>query len=93
MQEQGLFARSRGHLDDNRLGYFAHMRVAFGIGANLFAAGAACIVHGLVPGLCTDRASRLIRRMAADLDRRVPHAPGPPAAAPQSFELEAEAAK
>ena len=89
MQEQGLIARSRGHLDENRLGYFGHMRVAFGIGANLFAAGGACLLHGLVPGLCSDRASRLIRRMAEDLDGR----PAAPAAAPQSFELEAEAAK
>ena len=90
MQDQGLIARSRGHLDDNRLGYFGHMRVAFGIGANLFLAGAACLLHGIVPGLCTDRAGRLIRRMAADLDRRG-HAPEP--AAPPPFAAEAETAK
>ena len=89
MQEQGLIARSRGHLGDNRLGYFAHMRVAFGIGANLFLAGAACLLHGIVPGLCSDRASRLIRRMAADLERRGHSAAG----APPALGTEAEAAK
>jgi hypothetical protein len=68
MPSQRLLDRSRGHLRDTSLTYFAHLGVAFGIGGRLVLAGFACLCHGLVPGLFTDTASRTIRRLHAGLD-------------------------
>jgi len=41
-------------------GYFEHQRAAFGYGAALILAGLACLVHGLVPGLCVTTGSRRV---------------------------------
>ncbi len=40
--------------------YFEHQRAAFGYGAALIVAGLACLVHGLVPGLCVTTGSRRV---------------------------------
>ena len=72
----GLLARRRPgpfdtlflqHPRDMGESYGRHMETAFDVGARLMGAGAACFVHGLVPGLFTNRASRTI----AELHERV----------------------
>lgn len=52
--------------------YFAHQRVALGIGATLFKAGLASLVHAIVPGLCDRTASRAIVALSARLQTRSP---------------------
>ena len=54
---------SRSHLAEAGMGYAAHLRRAFRIGGALVGAGAACLIHGLIPGLFTDKASRTIIRL------------------------------
>ena len=70
MDDQGFAARWRSHLDHAGEGYFEHLGVACRIGGLLIAAGAACLVHAVVPALCTDRASRTIRRLHDQIQKR-----------------------
>lgn len=65
-----FFAGSRSHLRSAGESYFAHLRVAGGIGATMIFAGAACLVHGLLPGIFTDRGSKAIRRLSARIANR-----------------------
>lgn len=50
--------------------YFEHMWFAACFAGLLFAAGAAALVHAIVPGLCKTTASRLIRKMYARIEYR-----------------------
>lgn len=50
--------------------YFAHLRAAMGFGFALLGAGFACLVHGLLPFLCTRTGSDAVARMH---DRMVVH--------------------
>lgn len=70
MDDRGFAARWRTHLDTANEGYFEHMGVAMRIGGLLVVAGAACMVHAVVPALCTDRASRTIKRLHDQIERR-----------------------
>lgn len=47
--------------------YFAHQRTALAYAGRLIAAGAACAVHGLIPGLFTTTAGSTI----AELNERM----------------------
>ena len=47
--------------------YFEHLKFASRTGAMMLAGGCACIVHGLMPFLCTTTGSRTIRTLAARL--------------------------
>jgi len=47
------------------------------IGAELLAAGAACLVHALVPGLFTQTAGKTVARVYADMMRRKAGAANP----------------
>jgi hypothetical protein len=40
--------------------YFGHLCFALGFGARMVAGGAACIVHGVLPFLCTSTGSRTV---------------------------------
>ena len=55
-----MLTKSRTHLAEAGENYFEHMRFAVGVGLILVAAELACIIHGLVPGLCTKTASRTV---------------------------------
>ena len=55
-----MWMRSRLHLAEANESYLKHLRFAAGVGLMLVAAGLACIVHGLLPGLCTRTASRTV---------------------------------
>jgi hypothetical protein len=47
--------------------YLAHLRFAWGTGFKMLVGGCACLVHGLMPFLCTTTGSRTIRALAARL--------------------------
>lgn len=61
---------SRAHLETVNESYFEHMGVAFGIGSTMIAGGLACLIHGVVPGLLTDRGSRTIRKLGEKVAHR-----------------------
>ena len=68
----GLFDRTSRHLGEVDLGYFAHARVAFGIGATLMLAGGACLLHGILPGIFRDRASRTVKILHRQIEAGTP---------------------
>lgn len=49
----GMIGRSRAHLASAGKSYLEHMRFAAAVGALMVIAGGACIIHALVPALCT----------------------------------------
>lgn len=55
-----LIAESRKHLALASENYWQHLRFAASVGAMLIAAGLACLLHAIVPGICRDTASRTI---------------------------------
>lgn len=75
-QSRTLIGESRAHLDAVGESYAAHRRFAFMVGGSMVGAGLACIVHGLVPAVFTDTASRTIRRLHALIEHR--ELPGKP---------------
>ena len=83
----GLLGRSTGHLDEVGMGYFAHMRIAFGIGARMLTAGAACFLHGLMPGLFHDKASRTVKELHEIIAKRGAHPNFPAGAGALEFEI------
>jgi hypothetical protein len=52
------------------IGYLTHLRGAIAIGASLIGAGAACLVHALIPGLFVQSASRTVTRLHGHISRR-----------------------
>jgi uncharacterized protein YjeT (DUF2065 family) len=66
-----MWIRSKAHLTEAGETYLDHLRFAAGVGLMLVAAGLACIIHGLLPGLCTKTASRTVdelKRLFAERD-------------------------
>lgn len=64
-----LLLASRAHLAGAGESYFQHLRFASAVGSMLVAAGLACLLHAIVPGVCRDTASRTIaclQRVIAD---------------------------
>ena len=55
-----MIHRSKQHLREAGEGYLAHLAFAATIGLMALAAGLACLIHAIVPGLCTRTASRTI---------------------------------
>jgi hypothetical protein len=55
-----MIRRSREHLAGARESYFEHLRFASTVGLLALAAGIACLIHAIVPALCTGTASRTI---------------------------------
>ena len=60
-RSQGIVVASRTHLAEARESYWTHFRFAAAVGSMMAAAGIACLIHALVPGLCRNTASRTIR--------------------------------
>jgi hypothetical protein len=50
--------------------YLEHLAFAVRFGATMIVGGAACVVHGLLPFLCTSSASRRVRRLHAILNAK-----------------------
>lgn len=65
-----LTAGSRTHLREAGESYFAHFRFATFVGAMTMGAGMACMLHALIPALCTGTASRTIKRLNLMLSDR-----------------------
>jgi hypothetical protein len=49
--------------------YFEHMRFAFAFGARMILGGGACLVHGLLPFLCTTTGSRTVASLGEIIRR------------------------
>lgn len=61
---------SKAHLRANGETYVEHLRFAATVGALAIGAGLACLIHALIPALCTTTASRTIRHLTALLGER-----------------------
>lgn len=67
-----MIRRSKQHLVEAGETYFEHLGFAATVGLMALAAGLACLIHALVPGLCTRTASRtigLLNELLADRRR------------------------
>ena len=58
-----MIGRSKAHLAGAGETYWEHLRFARTIGLLSLAAGVACMIHALIPSLCTSTASRTIGRI------------------------------
>jgi hypothetical protein len=58
-----VIERSRAHLATAGETYWEHLRFARTIALLCLAAGIACMIHALIPALCTGTASRTIGRI------------------------------
>ena len=56
-----MIALSRRHLVEARESYFQHLAFAGLVGAMLAGAGIACILHALMPAICTRTASQTVQ--------------------------------
>lgn len=65
-----LAGRCRAHLDAVGEDYREHRRFAFGFGWAMVTGGLACMVHGLVPALFTDKGSRTVRALHNVIEHR-----------------------
>ena len=65
-----MIAASRAHLDAANETYFEHMRFATTVGTMAVAAGLACLIHALIPALCTRTCSLTIGRLRILFDDR-----------------------
>ena len=65
-----MISGSKAHLRANGETYVEHLRFAATIGMLSLGAGLACLIHALVPALCTTTASRTIRQITALLGAR-----------------------
>ena len=58
-----MLQSTRDHLQEAGESYFEHLRFAALVGAMLVGAGVACLLHGLLPGLCRRTASGIVRQV------------------------------
>ncbi len=58
-----MIGRSKAHLAAAGETYWEHLRFARTIGLLSLAAGVACLIHAILPSLCTSTASRTIGRI------------------------------
>jgi hypothetical protein len=65
-----MISGSKAHLRANGETYVEHLRFAATIAMLSLGAGLACLIHALVPALCTTTASRTIRQITALLGAR-----------------------
>jgi hypothetical protein len=70
-----MAGRGRRHLDETGMDYGAHLGRAWKIGGALVVAGGACFIHGLFPGLFSDKASRTIIRLHGEV-KKTAHSTG-----------------
>ena len=65
-----MIRQSREHLAAAGEDYFEHLRFASTVGLMAIAAGLACLIHAVVPALCTRTASRTIAALTRLFERR-----------------------
>jgi hypothetical protein len=78
MGKDSLGGRCRAHLDAVGEDYAEHRRFALRFGWAMVKGGLACMVHGLVPALFTDRGSRTVRALHGVIEHRERLAPAAP---------------
>ena len=59
-----MIAQSKAHLAATGEGYLEHFRFASTVGLLAMAAGLACLIHALVPALCTRTCSRTVAMLS-----------------------------
>lgn len=69
MSLRSLFTQHPAEVGES---YFAHLRVAAGIGFTMLWAGLACCLHGIFPFLCKRTGSRTITSLSHRLSTRAP---------------------
>ena len=79
MSGKGLFTNGRSHLAEAGMGYAAHLRRATRVGTRMLSAGAACLVHGVFPGLFSTTATKTIVRLNDELKAGPKHGAQEPA--------------
>jgi hypothetical protein len=67
MTTTSLFQSSRSHLAEAGMDYLAHLGRASRIGGALMVAGMACLVHGILPGLFTTKASSTVIKLHEEI--------------------------
>ena len=85
MSGKGLFGAGSGHLAEAGMGYGAHFKRATRVGSRMLAAGGACLVHGIFPGIFTTTATNTIIRLNEELKKG--HKPGEQEPALLEFEI------
>ena len=85
MSGKGLFGAGRSHLAEASMGYGAHFKRATRVGSRMLAAGGACLVHGIFPGIFTTTATNTIVRLNDELKKG--HKPGEQEPALLEFEI------
>ena len=68
--EASMIRASKRHLADVGENYLEHLRAALGFSLKLAKASVACGAHAIVPGICTDTASRSVAQLQAKLVMR-----------------------
>jgi len=68
--EASMIRASKRHLADVGENYLEHLRTALGFSLELAKASVACGAHAIVPGICTDTASRSVAELQAKLVMR-----------------------
>ena len=74
MSSKGLLGAGRGHLAEAGMSYGAHMKRATRVGSRMLAAGGACLIHGIFPGIFKTTATNTIVRLNDELKKG--HKPG-----------------
>ncbi|WP_324808177.1 DUF6356 family protein [Sphingomonas sp. LY29] len=65
-----MIRQSKQHLSAAGERYGEHFRFATTVGCLAVAAGIACLLHAVIPALCTGTCSRIIRRLNVLFDER-----------------------
>jgi hypothetical protein len=65
-----MITESKAHFREAGETYLGHLRFASTIGLLAIAAGLACLIHALVPALCTRTASRTVGQLARLFEQR-----------------------
>lgn len=65
-----MIQRSRAHLHNAGEGYWQHFRFATTFGLLAIAAGLAALFHAIIPGACTQTASRIVRYLGQLIEDR-----------------------
>ena len=73
MTSTSLFRSSRSHLAEAGMDYLGHLARASRIGGALVVAGFACLVHGVLPGLFTTKASRTVIKLHEEISSAPAH--------------------
>ena len=61
-QTSGPYRANMGHLEDVGMGYFAHLKTAWGMAFLLVSGGARLMIHGLLPFFDIEAGQQTVRK-------------------------------